>query len=83
MECDYDWEDGLYELRPLFASQDISIFRNLTDLTVHNIQGDLNSVRSDIVKVLLASPGMKSLSLSINQHTLFRIYHDHNGEPED
>ncbi|KAH7416781.1 hypothetical protein BKA64DRAFT_656098 [Cadophora sp. MPI-SDFR-AT-0126] len=70
---DFDFEDGLFELRPLFETQDFSPFTNLTTLELHEIHGDLDQARRDIVKILLASPDLKTLSLSLNSDTVIRL----------
>ncbi|PVH78978.1 hypothetical protein DL98DRAFT_572761 [Cadophora sp. DSE1049] len=70
---DFDFEDGLFDLRPLFETQDFSPFTNLTELELYEIHGDLNQARSDIVKILLASPDLRSLGLSLNGDTVIRL----------
>ena len=70
---DFDFEDGLFDLRPLFEAQNFSPFTNLSELELHEIHGDLSQARTDIVKILLASPELRTLSLSLNGDTIIRL----------
>ncbi|RDL41179.1 uncharacterized protein BP5553_01158 [Venustampulla echinocandica] len=83
VESSWDHRDGLWELRPLFATQDLSLFTDLIELEIHEIHGDLTDMRRGIVDILLKSPNMGSLSLSLNADTLFRIEQDGTEEQMD
>lgn len=74
IESDWDQGNGLWELRPLFsATQDIPAFSNLQVLKFNNIYGDIVSQRSRLVTILLASPDLVELSLSVNADAMFRL----------
>ncbi|KAL3419420.1 hypothetical protein PVAG01_09642 [Phlyctema vagabunda] len=68
--------DGFNELRPLFANQDISSFANLNYLEVHEIHGYVVKMRGGIIRALLQSPNLQTLSLSFNSETLVRLHKD-------
>ena len=75
-ESDFDFGDGIFELRESFATQDLSPFSNLRELRLGRIHGDLSHIRDDIVKVLLKSPNIRTLSLSLNPRTMFRLHQE-------
>ena len=51
------------------------MFTGLNVLKLRNIHGDIANQRSDISKILLASPDLVGLSLSINSDTILRLHH--------
>jgi hypothetical protein len=57
----------------MFATQDFSQFANLTKLKIAGLHGNLNKARNDLVGVLLKSPDLKSLGLSIDRDTINRL----------
>jgi hypothetical protein len=59
--------------RSLFATQSLSYFANLTTLEIRCIHGDLSKSRKYLVQVLLNSPNLESLSLSISADTIRRL----------
>ncbi|RDL36809.1 uncharacterized protein BP5553_06161 [Venustampulla echinocandica] len=69
----FDFNDGFHERQALFATQDLSLFSNLAELEVYGIYGDLNRVRKDLVEVLLKSPTLRTLGLSISADTVERL----------
>lgn len=68
----FDFGDGLFDLRPLSETHDFSPFTNLTELELHEIHGDIGKARRDIVIILTASPDLKTLSLSLNADAIIR-----------
>jgi len=68
-----NFRDLYYEQKELFAMQDLSHFSNLVELEVYKIYGDLNDARKGLVKVLLNSPNLRTLGLSISDDTMERL----------
>jgi hypothetical protein len=66
----HDFHNGYYEWRVLILTHDFSQFSNLTSLEISNLYGDLVKARKDIVQILLKSPNLHSLGLSLNQESL-------------
>jgi hypothetical protein len=65
--------NGFAERNHNFNKPDLSMFFGLTTLEVSNLHGDLPEVRCGLVQVLLNSPGLQALALSISLLTLERF----------
>lgn len=69
---------ALTEILVLFWFPNLALFRGLTRLEVCEIYSDLVRQGSDIVSVLLSSPQLNALSLSLNRQSAYRSNNEHN-----
>lgn len=58
--------------RQLFTMPDLTVFRDLNELSLLNLYGDLVDWRAQLVQVLRSSPDLKTLSLSLSVDALSR-----------
>lgn len=72
-EFTFDQHDRFAELHPPLARLDIPIFAYMAELELHELHGDIIRIRAGTVQTLLHSPHLKSLSLSPNADTMFRL----------
>ncbi|EPE36538.1 RNI-like protein [Glarea lozoyensis ATCC 20868] len=70
---DWDHHDAFSETRALFTTQNVPYFPNLTSLEIVGLHGNLEEARKDLVKLLLQSPRLRSLNLSICTDTIRRL----------
>lgn len=60
------------EARGIYARPDLTVFAGLEELTLDNLCEELPWWKSQIVKVLMNSPGLRKLQLSLSVDTIFR-----------
>lgn len=60
------------DVNPHYKPMEISLFGNLTSLTLRNIQGDLTEWQGQTSKALIKSPGLQPLDLSIDDDYIFK-----------
>jgi hypothetical protein len=67
---EFDFNDGYHERKGLFNRHDLSGFSKMIDVEIFNIHSDLMNVKAALVQILLGSPNIRALSLSINSGTM-------------
>lgn len=63
-----------------FKWPDLSKFRNLKTLKLFGLDGDVRRLGQEVAKVLLASPRLKALGLSMHLNSYFCIYREFGGD---
>jgi hypothetical protein len=76
-EAYFTWEDD----RSFFLS--VSGFSSLTSLEIYGLYGPLYRYAHDVVMVIIASPGLRNLGLSISSHTIDYGNYEDEEEVED
>ena len=73
MRLNSRFRDGFHESQPIFSQKDLSSFSNLSTLEVTNLYGDIQALRSNLVQVLIRSPNLRTLGLSLSISTTQRL----------